>query len=65
MNDSNVATLPKRESIAAGTVVKLKSGGAPMVITERLKDNARCLWHDTNCVLQDEFIPVLAIQVDK
>ena len=60
---SNVEPLPQRESIGPGVIVTLKSGGAAMVVIERVSDKVHVMWHEENGALHELWIPPIALKV--
>lgn len=58
----NVATF-KRESIAVGSVVELRSGGAPMTVIARDATHTTVIWHDSEGSLNEARLLTAAIQV--
>lgn len=56
---------PLRESIGAGDLVTLKSGGPKMVVAERTADKAHCVWHFDNGDSCWQWFPLVVLQVSK
>lgn len=54
-----------RESIGAGDIVTLKSGGPKMVVSERTADKAHCVWHFDNGDSCWQWFPIVVLQVSK
>lgn len=53
----------KRESIGAGSIVTLKTGGPAMVVSERSTDKACCHWHEESGELNTMWIPLCCLKV--
>lgn len=52
-----------RESIGAGSIVTLKTGGPAMVVSERTADKANCLWHQENGDMVSMWINLVCLKV--
>lgn len=52
-----------RESIGAGTIVTLKTGGPAMVVSERTTDKANCLWHQEDGNIVSMWINLVCLKV--
>lgn len=52
-----------RDSIGAGSIVTLKTGGPAMVVLERTTDKAHCQWHKEDGELLEAWIPTIALKV--
>lgn len=61
---NNISNLEaKRESIGAGTVVTLKTGGPSMVVETRTADKAYCNWHNDSGDLLRDWVALVCLQV--
>lgn len=62
----NVAKLASRESIAPGTIVRLKSGGPDMTVVERTTNYVFTMWaKDDGSDVHTYTFPTSAIEVKK
>ncbi len=63
-SDTNITPIAgKRESIAAGVIVELKSGGPPMTVKVRGADEAYCIWHNADGDMFKDWVPVSCLKV--
>lgn len=63
-SDTNITPIAgKRESIAAGATVELKSGGPPMTVKTRSADEAYCIWHNADGDMFKDWVPVSCLKV--
>jgi uncharacterized protein YodC (DUF2158 family) len=64
MSNENIKPISSaRESIGAGSVVELKSGGPPMTVKSRTADEAMVYFHDAEGGLYKEMIPLCVLKV--
>jgi uncharacterized protein YodC (DUF2158 family) len=64
MSNENIKPISSaRESIGAGSVVELKSGGPPMTVIVRTPDAAQVIWHNAEGDMYREMVPLCCLKV--
>lgn len=62
----NISTLDaKRTSIAAGSLVEMKTGGPAMVVETRTAEKAYCVWHNNEGDVLRDWIPLIALRAKR
>lgn len=62
-NDTITPLDSKREIIAPGTLVMLKTGGPTMVVEMRNADGAYCIWHNNEGDVFKDWFPTICLKV--
>jgi uncharacterized protein YodC (DUF2158 family) len=63
MSDNLRALETKRESIAPGSIVELKTGGPSMAVETRTPEKAYCVWHNHEGDLLRDWVPIVCLKV--
>jgi uncharacterized protein YodC (DUF2158 family) len=64
MSDSNITSIAgKRDSIAEGSIVNLKTGGPDMVVKARTANDAYVCWHNNEGDMLKDWVPIVCLKV--
>lgn len=63
MTDNITAIAGKRETIAPGSTVELKTGGPSLVVEVRTAEKAYCVWHNAEGDLLRDWVPIVCLKV--
>lgn len=60
--EQNITKIERR-TIGVGSIVRLKSGGPDMVVSERSSESAHCYWHIENGECYFSWIPLCVLEL--
>lgn len=63
MNAEPNITAIERKTIGVGSVVRLKSGGPNMTVSERSSESAHCYWHTENGECHFSWLPLRVLEL--
>lgn len=64
MSETNITSIAgKRDSIAAGSIVEMKTGGPSMVVETRTAEKAYCVWHNNDGDVLRDWLPLVCLKV--
>lgn len=63
MNAEPNITAIERKTIGVGSVVRLKSGGPNMTVSERSSESANCYWHTENGECHFSWLPLRVLEL--